>query len=113
MFYRWLRTFENMGQCGCTCRLKRWNLEESSCRLTGVLSALYARRHTLEDAEVEVFGLAKPARAGEAVLKEKVAQWRGAVERMTEGEAVSEEDIQVKEAKLVERVVDGIFAFER
>ena len=56
---------------------------------------------------------AREACAGEAVLKEKVAQWRGAVERMTEGEAVSEEDIQVKEAKLVERVVDGIFAFER
>ena len=56
---------------------------------------------------------AKLARAREAVLEEKVAEWRRAVERMTEGETVSKEDMQVREAKLVERVVDGIFASER
>ena len=78
--------------------------------------ALCARPHALEDAEAEVLGLqttARLARAREAVLEEKVQEWRRAVERMESGEAVSKEDMQVREAKLVERVVDRIFASER
>ena len=70
----------------------------------------------LEDAEAEVLGLhttARLARAREKVLEEKVAEWRKAVERMESGEGVSKEDMQVREAKLVERVVDEIFASER
>ena len=53
---------------------------------------------------------ARLARAREKVLEEKVAEWRRAVERGEAGEAVSKEDMQVREAKLVERVVDEIFA---
>ena len=34
-------------------------------------------------------------------LEEKVQEWRRAVERMESGEAVSKEDMQVREAKLV------------
>ena len=56
---------------------------------------------------------ARLARAREAVLDEKVNEWRAAVERMASGETVSKEDMQVREAKLVERVVDRIFASER
>ena len=56
---------------------------------------------------------ARLARAREKVLEEKVAEWRRAVERVEAGETVSKEDMQVREAKLVERVVDGIFASER
>ena len=56
---------------------------------------------------------ARLARAREAVIEEKVQEWRRAVERMESGEAVSKEDMQVREAKLVERVVDRIFASER
>ena len=77
---------------------------------------LCARAQPLEDAEAEVLGLqttARLARAREAVLEEKVQEWRRAVERMESGEAVSKEDMQVREAKLVERVVDRIFASER
>ena len=47
------------------------------------------------------------------MLEEKVAEWRRAVERVEAGETVSKEDMQVREARLVERVVDGIFASER
>ena len=78
--------------------------------------ALCSRSHALEDSEAEVLGLqttARLARAREAVLEEKVQEWRRAVERIESGEAVSKEDMQVREAKLVERVVDRIFASER
>ena len=77
---------------------------------------LCGRAHALEDAEAEVLGLqttARLARAREAVLEEKVREWRKAVERMESGEGVSKEDMQVREARLVERVVDEIFASER
>ena len=77
---------------------------------------LCARAHPLEDGEAEVLGLqttARLARAREKVLEEKVAEWRRAVERVEAGETVSKEDMQVREARLVERVVDGIFASER
>ncbi|KAI0672164.1 hypothetical protein C8Q78DRAFT_730427 [Trametes maxima] len=78
---------------------------------------LCARSHPLEDAEAEVLGLqttARLARAREAVLEEKVQEWRRAVERaQSGGEAVTKEDMEVREAKLVERVVDEIFASER
>ena len=56
---------------------------------------------------------ARLARAREKVLEEKVAEWRKAVERMESGEGVSKEDMQVREAKLVERVVDDIFVSDR
>ena len=75
-----------------------------------------ARAHPLEDAEAEVLGLqttARLARAREAVLEEKVAEWRRAVERAESGQGVSKEDMQVREAKLVERVVDEIFVADR
>ncbi|KAI8988996.1 hypothetical protein BD414DRAFT_485623 [Trametes punicea] len=79
--------------------------------------ALCARAHPLEDAEAEVLGLqttARLARAREAVLEEKVQEWRRAVERAQSGEgAVTKEEMEVREAKLVERVVDEIFACER
>ena len=77
---------------------------------------LCSRTHALEDAEAEVLGLhttARLARAREKVLEEKVAEWRKAVERMESGEGVSKEDMQVREAKLVERVVDDIFVSDR
>ncbi|TBU30398.1 hypothetical protein BD311DRAFT_659303 [Dichomitus squalens] len=77
---------------------------------------LCSRAHALEDAEAEVLGLqttARLARAREAVLEEKVAEWKKAVERMENGQGVSKEDMQVREAKLVERVVDEIFAPDR
>ena len=77
---------------------------------------LCSRAHALEDAEAEVLGLqttARLARAREAVLEEKVLEWKKAVERMESGQAVSKEDMQVREAKLVERVVDDIFAASR
>ncbi len=72
--------------------------------------------HPLEDSEAEVLGLhttARLARAREAVLEEKVQEWRKAVERMQNGLEVSKEDMQVREAKLVERVVDEIFPSDR
>ncbi|KAI9060019.1 hypothetical protein FKP32DRAFT_1595764 [Trametes sanguinea] len=79
--------------------------------------ALCARAHPLEDSEAEVLGLqttARLARAREAVLEEKVQEWRRAVERAQKGEGdVTKEDMEVREAKLVERVVDEIFASER
>ncbi|KAI0329796.1 hypothetical protein GY45DRAFT_1324596 [Cubamyces sp. BRFM 1775] len=78
---------------------------------------LCARTHPLEDSEAEVLGLqttARLARAREAVLEEKVQEWRRAVERAQKGEGViTKEDMEVREAKLVERVVDEIFAPER
>ncbi|KAI1792699.1 hypothetical protein LXA43DRAFT_1004628 [Ganoderma leucocontextum] len=77
---------------------------------------LCGRAHPLEDAEAEVLGLqttARLARAREAVLEEKVAEWRRAVERAESGQGVSKDDMQVREAKLVERVVDEIFAVDR
>ncbi|PIL28847.1 hypothetical protein GSI_08893 [Ganoderma sinense ZZ0214-1] len=73
---------------------------------------LCARAHALEDAEAEVLGLqttARLARAREAVLEKKVEEWRKAVERAESGQGVSKDDMQVREAKLVERVVDEIF----
>ncbi|RDX39959.1 hypothetical protein OH76DRAFT_1366938 [Lentinus brumalis] len=76
---------------------------------------LCSRSHALEDAEAEVLGLqttARLARAREAVLEEKVQEWRRAVDRAQKGEAVSKDDMQVREAKLVERVVDDIFAVD-
>ncbi|KAI0357730.1 hypothetical protein OH77DRAFT_1435519 [Trametes cingulata] len=79
--------------------------------------ALCARAHPLEDAEAEVLGLqttARLARAREAVLEEKVQEWRRAVERAQSGEgSVSKEDMELREARLVERVVDEIFASDR
>ncbi|KAH9848127.1 hypothetical protein C2E23DRAFT_740246 [Lenzites betulinus] len=79
--------------------------------------ALCARAHPLEDSEAEVLGLqttARLARAREAVLAEKVEEWRRAVDRAQSGEgAVTKEDMEVREAKLVERVVDEIFASDR
>ncbi|KAI0752578.1 hypothetical protein C8Q80DRAFT_1267108 [Daedaleopsis nitida] len=77
---------------------------------------LCGRAHPLEDAEAEVLGLqttARLARARERVLEEKVDEWRRAVERVESGQGVSKEDMQVREAKLVERVVDEIFAVDR
>ncbi|KAI0634589.1 hypothetical protein C8Q77DRAFT_1194732 [Trametes polyzona] len=78
---------------------------------------LCSRAHPLEDAEAEVLGLqttARLARAREAVLEEKVQEWRRAVERAQSGEGtVTKEDMEVREAKLVERVVDEIFASGR
>ncbi|OJT13609.1 hypothetical protein TRAPUB_9845 [Trametes pubescens] len=78
---------------------------------------LCSRAHPLEDSEAEVLGLqttARLARAREAVLEEKVQEWRRAVERMQKGEGqITKEDMEVREAKVVERVVDDIFATER
>ncbi|RPD60640.1 hypothetical protein L227DRAFT_575239 [Lentinus tigrinus ALCF2SS1-6] len=77
--------------------------------------ALCSRAHALEDAEAEVLGLqtmARLARAREAVLEEKVKEWRKAVERAESGEGFNKEDMQVREAKLVERVVDEIFGVD-
>ncbi|KAH9925029.1 uncharacterized protein BXZ73DRAFT_50160 [Epithele typhae] len=77
---------------------------------------LCARSTPLEDTEAEVLGLqttARLARAREAVLEEKVEEWRRAVERMGKGEAVNPADMQTHEARLVERVVDRVFPMAR
>ena len=42
-----------------------------------------------------------------------LARWKKAVERMESGQAVSKEDMQLQEAKLVKRVVNYIFAANR